>query len=319
MARALDIGEVPGLLEAIIAGLDPVAQVETRAPASSQAATRRRPVSEARGPAVGPADALRRHWPEYLMEAWGLGMFMVSAGLFATLLWYPGSPAAQAVPDGLLRRALMGLAMGLTAIGIIYSPFGQRSGAHINPAVTLTFWRLGKVATWDAVFYVGAQFLGGLLGVWLVVAVFGLAFANPPVSYVATVPGAEGVWVALLAEALISFGLMSVVLFATNTPRLMRLTGVFAGVLVALYITLEAPVSGMSMNPARTVASALPGHLWTGLWIYFIGPTLGMLLAVPVYRAIRRTPGVICAKLNHHTHHRCIFHCGYGANAGHRR
>jgi aquaporin Z len=91
---------------------------------------------------------------------------------------------------------------------------------------------------------------------------------------------------------------------------------VFAGCLVALFITLEAPLSGMSMNPARTFASALPGHLWTGFWIYFVGPPLGMLLAIPVYRALRRTPDVICAKLNHHTHHRCIFHCGYGAHAG---
>jgi aquaporin Z len=268
------------------------------------------------GPAQSAADGLRRHWPEYLMEAFGLGAFMVSAGLFSTLLWYPGSPVAAAVPDGMLRRALMGLAMGVTAILIIYSPWGQRSGAHINPAVTLTFWRLGKVATWDAIFYVTAQFFGGLLGVLLVLAVLGLAFANPPVSYVATVPGANGIWVALLAEILISFGLMSMVLFATNTPGLMRLTGVFAGCLVALFITLEAPLSGMSMNPARTFASALPGHLWTGFWIYFVGPPLGMLLAIPVYRAIRRTPDVICAKLNHHTAHRCIFHCGYGAHAG---
>jgi len=268
------------------------------------------------GPAQSALDGLRRHWPEYLMEAWGLGTFMVSAGLFATLFWYPGSPLAQAVPDGMARRALMGLAMGLTATLIIYSPWGQRSGAHINPAVTLTFWRLGKVATWDAIFYVAAQFLGGLLGVLLVLAVLGLAFANPPVSYIATVPGADGLGVALLAETVISFGLMAMVLFATNSARLMRFTGVFAGCLVALYITLEAPVSGMSMNPARTFASALPGHLWTGLWIYFVGPPLGMLLAVPVYRALRRTPEVICAKLNHHTHHRCIFHCGYGARAG---
>jgi aquaporin Z len=315
MARALDMAKTPSLLAAMIVGLDPAVEVE-RAPTATRAPARRRRAAEATGPAVGPGDGLRRHWPEYLIEAWGLGVFMISAGVFATLLWYPGSPAAQAVPDGLLRRALMGLAMGLTAVGIIYSPWGQRSGAHINPAVTLTFWRLGKVATWDAVFYVAAQFLGGLLGVWLVLAALGLAFANPPVAYVATLPGPGGEWVALVAEALISFGLMSAVLFASNTPRLMRFTGVFAGCLVALYITLEAPVSGMSMNPARTFASALPGGLWTGWWIYFVGPPLGMLLAVPFYRAVRRTPGVICAKLNHHTHHRCIFHCGYGANAG---
>ena len=193
------------------------------------------------------------------MEAVGLGLFMVSAGVVATLLWYPGSPVAEAVPDGVLRRAVMGLAMGLTAIGIIYSPWGKRSGAHMNPAVTLTFWRLGKIATWDALFYVAAQFLGGALGVLVVLALLGAIFADPPVSYAATVPGPAGAAVALLAEAAISFGLMMVILVATNAPRLMRLTGVLAGCLVALYITLEAPISGMSMNPARTLASALPG------------------------------------------------------------
>ena len=226
------------------------------------------------GPARSAADALRRHWPEYLMEAAGLGLFMISAGVFATLLWYPGSPLAQAVPDGILRRALMGLAMGLTATLIIYSPWGQRSGAHINPAVTLTFWRLGKVATWDAIFYVAAQFAGGLLGVLALARLLGAAFAEPPVSYVATMPGPGGVTAALVAEVVISFGLMAIVLLATNTPRLMRFTGLFAGLLVATYITFEAPLSGMSMNPARTLASALPGGLWHALWIYFVGPVV---------------------------------------------
>src|SRR4051794_10239121 len=97
--------------------------------------------------------ALHRHWPEYLMEAAGLGLFMVSAGLFGTLLGHPESPAVRAITDPLPRRVLMGLAMGLTAVGIIYSPWGKQSGAHLNPATTLMFWRLGKVAGWDAVFY----------------------------------------------------------------------------------------------------------------------------------------------------------------------
>jgi aquaporin Z len=91
---------------------------------------------------------------------------------------------------------------------------------------------------------------------------------------------------------------------------------VFAGCLVALYITFEAPLSGMSMNPARSLASALPGGLFEALWIYFAGPAAGMLLAVEACRLLRRTPDVICAKLNHHTHRRCIFRCGYAA--GHR-
>jgi aquaporin Z len=80
------------------------------------------------------AQALRAHWPEYLMEAWGLGTFMVSAGVSTALLEYPGSPVHQAIPNGDLRLVLVGLAMGLTAIAIIYSPWGKQSGAHINPA-----------------------------------------------------------------------------------------------------------------------------------------------------------------------------------------
>ena len=59
--------------------------------------------------------------------------------------------------------------MGLTAFGIVVSPWGRLSGAHINPAFTITYWRLGKVAHWDAVFYVGAQFAGGLAGVLLMI------------------------------------------------------------------------------------------------------------------------------------------------------
>jgi aquaporin Z len=320
MTRALDTAAPPTLAQACMVGLDPAMEVAAPPDGAISAphatVVRKRPTGGAAGPARGPLDALRRHWPEYLMEAAGLGLVMVSAGLFATLLWYPGSPVAEALPDGVMRRALMGLIMGLTVIGIIYSPWGQQSGAHINPAVTLTFWRLGKVATWDAVFYALAQFAGGALGVLVVLALLGAIFADPPVSYLATVPGAAGAAVALLAETGISFGLMTMILFTTNAPKLMRLTGVFAGCLVALYITFEAPLSGMSMNPARTLASALPANLWHALWIYFVGPAAGMLLAVEFYRLVRRTPDVVCAKLNHHTQRRCIFRCGYASVAG---
>ncbi len=120
--------------------------------------------------------ALLSHWPEYVMEAAGLALFMISAGLFGTLMGDPESPVHQAVASPLLRRALMGLAMGLTAVGIIYSPWGKQSGAHVNPATTFTFWRLGKVAPQDACLYVVAQFLGGLFGVYLVGALLGCPF-----------------------------------------------------------------------------------------------------------------------------------------------
>src|SRR5262245_56889676 len=109
--------------------------------------------------------ALRQHWPEYLIEGALLGLFMISAVLFTVLLEQPVSPVHQAIANPHLRRMLIGVAMGLTAIALIYSPWGQRSGAHMTPATTLTFLRLGKVQPWDAAFYIVAQFLGGVLGV----------------------------------------------------------------------------------------------------------------------------------------------------------
>jgi len=259
-------------------------------------------------------DALRRHWPEYLMEAAGLGLFMVSAGAFGTILEYPASPVHQAIADPLLRRVFMGIAMGLTAIGIIYSPWGMQSGAHLNPAVTLTFFRLGKIEPWDALFYVAAQFAGGIAGVLLIAFALGHSFADPPVTYVATVPGSGGPAIAFLAELVISFVLMFVVLVTTNTESLARHTGLFAGALVAIYITVVAPVSGMSMNPARTFGSALPAQLWESLWIYLTAPPLGMLLAADTYLRSIGPRGAICAKLHHHNDKRCIFRCGYSAS-----
>lgn len=238
---------------------------------------------------------------------------MISAGGFGTLLEYPGSPVHMAIADPFTRRALMGVAMGLTAIAIIYSPWGKRSGAHINPAVTLAFARLGKVAPRDATGYVVAQFTGAIIAVALVTTVLGPAFTEPPVRYVATLPGSGGRWIAFAAEFGISFILMLTVLVATNSNRLARWTGVLAGVLVALYIAFEAPVSGMSMNPARTVGSAVPGRLWTALWVYFAAPVLGMLLAAEVYAWVRGRGGVRCAKLHHMNDRPCIFHCGYGS------
>lgn len=252
-----------------------------------------------------------RHWPEYLIEAAGLLLFMVSAGLFGTLLEHPSSPVHAAITAPFARRCLMGLAMGLTAVGIIQSPWGRRSGAHINPAVTLTFLRLGRVAAADALGYILAQFIGGAIGVALVAALLGDAFLAGPVLGVATLPGPTGLAPAFACELLMSFGMMATVLWVSNTPRLTHATGLFAGALVATYIAVLAPVSGMSINPARTAASAMWAGTWRGAWIYFTAPVIGMLLAAELHLRLRGD--VWCAKLNHAGHQRCIFRCRFGA------
>lgn len=255
-------------------------------------------------------ESLRKHWPEYAIEAALLGGFMVSACGFGALLWHPESAVAQAIDSEFARRALMGVAMGATAVGLIYSPWGKRSGAHMNPAVTLTFLRLGKVAPRDAVFYVVFQFIGGMLGVLLMVALLRDAVSDKSVNYVVTAPGAWGTGTAFAAEIAISFGMMMTVLLVSNYKPLADFTGLFAGALVMLYIALEAPVSGMSMNPARSFGSAVVAQQWTAFWIYLFAPVIGMLAASELYARVRGAHRVACAKLHHRNGHRCIF-CEY--------
>ena len=185
-----------------------------------------------------PAGELRRalvqHWPEYLIEAGGLGLFMVSATAFTALLEHPASWVHQSIDNETLRRFLIGLAMGLTAIAIIYSPWGKRSGAHINPAATFTFYRLGKIAPWDAFFSrrnavgllalivlykLGDAFAGSLSTTFLIRGVGFTATevgaVNKVLGLVATIVGAlmGGVWLAKrpLFGALMLFGVLQAV------------------------------------------------------------------------------------------------------------
>ena len=264
-------------------------------------------------PKLGALASLRNHWPEYVMETGLLGAFMVSACVFGALYEFPQSPVHQAITSAFLRRVLMGVSMGLTAIAIIYSRWGKQSGAHINPSVTITFLRLGKIKLWDAVFYIAAQFTGAALGVFLVAQFLGRQVSDPAVRYVVTTPGPRGPWVALLAEFIIAAGMMSAVLYFSNHHRLAGYTGLFAGLLVATYITIEAPFSGMSMNPARTFGSALPSGIWEGFWVYLIASPLGMLFAAELYLWRKGQRAVKCCKLHHNNDKRCIF-CG--ANGG---
>ena len=255
------------------------------------------------------------HWREYILEALELACFMVSALLVTAIIEHPASPVRHALSSPVLRRAATGLAMGLTAAAIIYSPWGRRSGAHFNPSVTLTFLRLGKVAPRDAVFYVIAQFMGAAAGVAIVTAALRSVVSDPTVNYVATMPGSQGTAAAFLAELAISFGMMTMILLVSNSTRYARFTGAIGAGLVALYITVEAPLSGMSMNPARSLAPALAaGHL-EALWIYFAAPPLGMLLAAELYVRRYGHSTLRCAKLHHPSGGNCHFQCGMRAPA----
>ena len=158
--------------------------------------------------------------------------------------------------------------------------------------------------------YVGAQFVGGVLGISLAACALAGWISDPAVNYVATAPGAFGQAATFAGEASISFLMMLVVLTASNQRRVAPFTGVIVAMLIATFITLEAPLSGMSMNPARSLGPDVVGDMWRGLWIYFVAPPLGMLAAAETYVRARGRLSIRCAKL-HHDRGPCIFNCGY--------
>ncbi|MBK7625633.1 MAG: aquaporin [Bacteroidales bacterium] len=245
--------------------------------------------------------AFRKNWSTYLIEAWALGMFMVSACFFVIIIEHPDMPVRNMIQDAFVRRMMTGLAMGITAILLIYSKWGIRSGAHMNPAVTITFLILNRIRREDAFWYIAFQFAGGFFGI----AIFKLFLFNyisfPTVNYVVTIPGQQGELVALGIEFLLSAILITVVLISSNYTKIAPYTGFIVGILLLLYITFTAPMSGMSINPARTFASAVNSGEWYGWWLYFLGPVSGMLSGGYFYRSwYRRKNQGDCTTMSMH-------------------
>lgn len=255
-----------------------------------------------------PRADLREKLRIYATDGALLGLFMISACVSVVVLEHPASPVHAAISSALVRRVLVGLAMGLTAAGLIYSRWGKRSGAFMNPAMVLCFLRLGKLSTMDAVGYIAAQLVGSVGGVLLAALLLPGLVSNPAVNYVATTP-TGGVVPAFLAEFFLAFVLLSVVMTVNRSPRLAPYTGACAAVLVALFISLAAPISGMSINPARTFGSAVWAHVWSGFWIYLSAPVLGMLTGVELHRRLTTRHQRLCGKLNHDETIACFVRC----------
>jgi len=227
--------------------------------------------------------SFKKNWKLYLMEALGLAIFMVSACFFGGLLEAKNSALHLTIPNAFLRNIIMGILMGLTALFIFYSPVTAPSGSHINPAVTMTFLRLGKMCRWDALFFIIFQCMGGAIAVYLMAALMGPTLKMPPVNYVCTVPGKAGVAVAAITEFVIAVIMIIMVLLTTANNKLKKYTRIFAGCLVCLYVIFAGPLSGFGMNPARTLASAINANIYTAFWIYMFMPFIGMLCAAEMF------------------------------------
>lgn len=228
---------------------------------------------------------VKNNFHAYLMEATGLGGFVFFAGLCAIFIEHPALPVMQSSlsQHRVLRRLLLGLAMGAYLMGATIL-FGKRSGAHMNPSVTLGFLSLGKMQPVHAFCYVVAQLVGAGCGALLLSYFFHEWFSHPVINYAMTEPYPPHDMVsAFIAESIISFIAMFVVLVVASSRRLDRYSHVITGGLLALFITVELPFSGMSMNPARSFAASLAADKWTHIWIYCTAPVLFMLLATRLF------------------------------------
>jgi aquaporin Z len=240
---------------------------------------------------------------EYAAEFLGTALLLL-VGLSAVVADSAArSPVVSWVPDPSLRQLLTALIVAGTLTAIVYSPLGRRSGGHLNPAITLAFLRLGKITWRSAALYAAAQIAGALTGATLVWLIWrGWATS---VHLGATTPRAGGPWAAAAAETVMTFLLVSLILNFVDRPRLMRFTAAAAGTLLAFFILVETPVSGASLNPARTLGPAIVGGHYSGLWVYLLGPPIGALAAGFAYRHRRST--VACGKL----YHRSSVACGF--------
>ena len=245
------------------------------------------------------------------MEGTEIGALMLSICMCGTLLYSSESPLQYLDLSRALRSILMGTAISMTTLLITQSPFGRRSGAHCNPAVTLTFFWLARIHRWDAACYIMAQFAGAVAGVLAARAILGVQLSAPPVRYVVTVPGQYGSLIAFVSEYLVSGLLMGTVLYASNHRLLARFTPVLVALLTILYFALSSSIAGFSVNPARTFSSALCAWIWQGIWIYFFAPCLGMLTAAAIYIVSMGPNRVYCAKVFHDMRSTCPFPCQF--------
>ena len=257
------------------------------------------------------AAAIRVHWIEYVMEALEMAALMVGICVAAALTYSSESPVHHLSLTRAEQSLLMGTIVALATFLIIRSPYGRRTGAHLNPALTLAYLWLGRIHRWDAVNYVVSQFAGALAGVFVAYHVLGHHLSAPPVLYVVTLPGDYGRFVAFVAESLLSALLMGVVLYTTNHRRLTRFSPFFVALITVSSYVLSTSVSGFSVNPARSFSSAFFAWIWHGIWIYFAAPCLGMLTAAAIYVRFMGSDGVYCAKVFHDLESPCPFPCRF--------
>jgi len=237
----------------------------------------------------------------FFSELVGTGL-LVGVGLSIVIaLFGTNSALIRLLPDPGVRRVIAGFLFGSTGALIAVSRVGKVSGAHINPVVTLAFWILGKMNGVHATTYVVAQCVGAVLGA---IPLLLWGETGRSIAYGATLPGAQyGVWLALIGEIVTTFALIIGLFVFVGHKRLSAWTPLLFPFLYAIMVYLEAPVSGTSTNPARTLGPAVISGQWHGWWVYLAGPIAGAWIATVVQRrTLLKRLEIGIAKVYHFKH-----------------
>jgi aquaporin Z len=247
----------------------------------------------------------RVRWRLFFSELIGTAVLVFGGLSLVIVMFGEGSPMVRLIPSEHVRMIVSGFLFGVVGTAVTLSWIGRESGAHINPAVTMAFWMARKLDLRAAFAYIVAQLLGAFLGALPLLA---WGSMGRSIAFGATIPG-QGYSraVVLLGEVVTTFGLVATLCVFIGFRHLRRFTPFVIPFLYAVMVPLEAPISGTSTNPARTFGPALISGRWDGWWIYWLGPMLGMLLAILVCHSLARRIEV--AKLYHfESDRRRLFH-----------
>ena len=202
-------------------------------------------------------------------------------GTYFLVLIGPGAAMVDAYTGGAVGHAGVALAFAFVVLAMVYA-LGHISGAHINPAVTVAFWSVGRLPGRDVVPYVLSQCVGAVAASLTLRGVLG-----PVGRFGATLP-VVGVGGSLVVEWLLSFVLMLVVMAVATDERVSSgFAGIAVGLTVGFCAMMGGPLTGASMNPARSLGPAVAGGIWTAHWLYWVAPITGMLAAARVYEFLR--------------------------------
>ena len=213
----------------------------------------------------------------FLSEYAGTFLLLLNGGTAITV--FLGYPEFIAIAPNLqFRIFLIALTFGFTVFLLIQSPVGRLTGAHLNPAVSLAFWLDGHLSSQMLSVYMTAQFLGSGLAVFLIYQIFGDLYSS--VNFALTEPGANvHPIMSLMIEALLTFGLITVIFYCLTHEKYLRFCPHAVFIYLVVAIMIGAPLSGASLNPARSLGPAIIAQKFSALWIYFVGPALGAILA----------------------------------------